>query len=135
MYIYSEFCDIYGFMGFMISGNGIIELYEQKWRFCKMDWKLLLQYFMILEGETNDQKNLPTGWVLQGKSEQGMPSLSLLPENEEMATDSCGSIYNPIIWKRHLNFHLRNPQVRWTWRGFITSRHWRIQIEKTNCTA
>jgi hypothetical protein len=29
--------------------------------------------------------------MMQGKSEQGMPSLSLLPQNEEMATASCGS--------------------------------------------
>jgi hypothetical protein len=28
--------------------------------------------------------------VLQGKSEQGMPSLSLLPEIDELATASCG---------------------------------------------
>ena len=50
---------------------------------------------MIIEGENNDQKNLPPGWVLQGKSEQGMPSLSLLPENEELATASCGSNLYP----------------------------------------
>ena len=37
------------------------------------------------------EKNLPPGWVLQGKSEQGMPSLSLLSENDELATASCGS--------------------------------------------
>jgi len=36
------------------------------------------------------EKNLPRGWVLQGMSEQGMPSLSLLQENEELATASCG---------------------------------------------
>ena len=36
------------------------------------------------------EKNLPPGWVLQGKSEQGMPSFSLLPENEELKTASCG---------------------------------------------
>jgi len=54
-----------------------------------------LQYFMLIEGQNNDQKNLPPGWVLQGKSEQGMSSLSLLPENEELATASCGSNLYP----------------------------------------
>ena len=38
---------------------------------------------------------LPRGWVSQGKSEQGMPSLSLLTENEELAAASCGSILYP----------------------------------------
>ena len=33
--------------------------------------------------------------MLQGKSEQGMPSLSLLPENEELVTASCGSNLYP----------------------------------------
>jgi len=33
--------------------------------------------------------------VLQGKSEQGMSSLSLLLENEELATASCGSNLYP----------------------------------------
>jgi len=41
------------------------------------------------------EKNLQPGWVLQGKSEQGMSSLSLLPENEELATASCGSNLYP----------------------------------------
>jgi len=50
---------------------------------------------MLIEGQNNDQKNLPPGWVLQGKSEQGMSSLSLLPENEELATASCGSNLYP----------------------------------------
>jgi len=56
VYMRWEFCVIYGFMGFMISGNGGIEWYEQKWRSWKMDWKLLVRSFMILEGETNDPK-------------------------------------------------------------------------------
>jgi len=51
-----EFCVIYGFMGFVISGYMGIEQCEQKWRFWKMDWILLLQAFMILEGETNEPK-------------------------------------------------------------------------------
>jgi hypothetical protein len=33
--------------------------------------------------------------VLQAMSEQEMPSLSLLPENEELATASCGSNLYP----------------------------------------
>jgi len=46
------------------------------------------------------EKNLPPGWVLQGKSEQGMPSLSLLPENAELATASCASnLYPNHIWR------------------------------------
>ena len=41
------------------------------------------------------EMNLPPGWVLQGMSEQGMPSLSLLTENEELATASYKSILYP----------------------------------------
>jgi hypothetical protein len=36
--------------------------------------------------------------VLQGKSEQGMASLSLVPENEELATASCGyNLYSKLM--------------------------------------
>jgi len=45
------------------------------------------------------EKNLPPGWVLQGKSEQGMPSLSLLSENEELTTASC--VFN--LYPNHMS--------------------------------
>jgi len=45
------------------------------------------------------EQNLPPGWVLQGKSEQGMSSLSLLSENEEMATASCRS----DLYRNHMS--------------------------------
>jgi len=43
------------------------------------------------------EENLPPGWVLQGKSEQGKPSLSMLSENEELATASCGTNLYPKL--------------------------------------
>jgi len=54
--MHSEFCVIYNIMGFVISGYEGIEQYEQKWRFWKMNWKILLHAFMILDGETNEAK-------------------------------------------------------------------------------
>jgi len=50
------------------------------------------------------EKNLPPGWMLQGKSEQGMPSLSLLPENEDLATVSCG--FN--LYPNHMSMPSKN---------------------------
>jgi len=50
------------------------------------------------------EKNLQPGWVLQRKSEQGMPSLSLLSENEELATASCGS----NLYPNHMSFSSKN---------------------------
>jgi len=42
VYMHSELCVMYGFMGFVISGYGDVEQYGHKWRFWKMDWILLL---------------------------------------------------------------------------------------------
>jgi len=47
--------------------------------------------------------NLPPGWVLQGMSELGMPSLSLLQENE-LATALCGS----ILYPKHMSPSFKN---------------------------
>jgi hypothetical protein len=61
--MHSEFCVIYDIMGFVISINGGIEQYEQKWWFWKMDWKILLQGFMMDTWSRNKwaKKNLPPG--------------------------------------------------------------------------
>ena len=50
------------------------------------------------------EKNLPPGWVLQGESEQGMNSLSMLPANEVLATLSCGS----NIYTNHMSPLFKN---------------------------
>jgi len=53
--------------------------------------------------------------VLQGKSEQGMPSLSLLSENEELPTASCGSSLYPK--------DLSAPSIKSTYETFISDKH------------
>ena len=81
------------------------------------------------------EKNLPPGWVLQGNSEQGMPSLLLLPENEELATASCWSnLYPKHMSASSINSTYKTTHFRWTWRWFITCRLWHIWNEKRICT-
>jgi len=58
------------------------------------------------------EKNLPPGWILQGKLQQGMSSLSLLPENEELATASCGSNLYPKNVTVINKFYLQNNPLQ-----------------------
>jgi hypothetical protein len=47
--------------------------------------------------------------VLQGKSEQGMSSLSLVPENEELSTDSWDPIYTQNLCHSHEKHLVTKP--------------------------
>jgi hypothetical protein len=65
--------------------------------------------------------------VLQGKSEQGMPSLSYLPVNEVLATASCGS---DLLYPKHVTvlkiYTYKTIHFRYTWRWFMTCSRWHI---------
>jgi len=96
----------------MISSNGGIEKYEQKWRFWKVDWKLLLQSFMIFEGETNERKRTyrQAECCKEGQSKECLHCYCW-QKMKNWRQLHVGSIYTQIIWQSHLKILLTKPST------------------------
>ena len=109
VYMNSEFCVV---MGFMISGNGGIEQYEHKWWFWKMNWKILLHSFVILEVETNKRKRTyrQAECCKESQSKECL-HCRCCQKMQNWRQLHVGPVYTQNIWQCHQKILLTKPST------------------------